>query len=54
MNQLEKRKKQAIKEAASLGINLKTGKKPSGKVLFPEKLELANRVATNMKFPPGK
>ena len=43
-------KSQAAKKAASLGMNLKVGKKSSGKVYFPEKLEQANKILSNMKF----
>jgi hypothetical protein len=50
MKQKEKNKAQAAKKAASLGINLTVGKKSSGKVYFPEKLEQANKILSNMKF----
>jgi hypothetical protein len=43
-------KVQAAKKAASLGINLTVGKKPSQKVYFPEKLEQANKILSNIKF----
>jgi hypothetical protein len=45
------KQKGAIKTATSLGINLKVSKKPSGKVLFPEKLEKANKILAKLKMP---
>ncbi|HEY8391032.1 MAG TPA: hypothetical protein VIL26_08845 [Clostridia bacterium] len=50
MKRKDNSKEQAAKKAASLGINLKVGKKSSGKVLFPEKLEQANKILSNTKF----
>ena len=50
MKQKGNNKKQAAKKASSLGINLKVSKESSGKVLFPEKLEQANKMLSNMKF----
>jgi|GEM_PF-1108972 len=50
MKQKENNKSQATKKAASLGINLKVSKKASGKVYFPEKLEQANKILSNLKF----
>ncbi len=45
------KQKGAIKTATSIGIKLKVGKKPSGKVLFPEKLEKANKMLAKLKMP---
>ncbi len=45
------KQKGAIKTAAELGIKLKVGKKPSGKVLFPEKLAKANEMLSKLKNP---
>jgi hypothetical protein len=50
MKQKVNSKKQSAKKAVSLGINLKVSKKSSGKVYFPEKLEQANKILSNMKF----
>jgi hypothetical protein len=45
------KQKGAIKTATSLGIKLKVVKKSSGKVLFPEKLEKANKILAKLKTP---
>ena len=45
--------KQALKGVKDFGVKLKVNKdldKLSGKVLFPEKLEQANKILTNVKF----
>lgn len=44
-------KKAAIKKAAEFGVNLKVGKKPSGKIYFPEKLAKANEIISKLKNP---
>jgi hypothetical protein len=46
----QQEKERIIKYAASLGINLTVGDKPSEKIYFPEKVEEANRVIANTKF----
>ncbi len=45
------KQKGAIKTAASSGIKLTVGKKPSGKVLLPEKLAKANKMLAKLKMP---
>jgi hypothetical protein len=50
MKPKENDKKEAIKFAASLGINLTVGNKPSEKIYFPEKVELANDILSKTKF----
>lgn len=45
----ESAKKIALKKAEELGIKIKIVK-PSGKIYFPEKLEQANKILSNMKF----
>jgi hypothetical protein len=45
--------KKKLKGAAAFGVKLKRDKsldKLSGKVLFPEKLKIANKVVNNMKW----
>jgi len=45
--------KKNIKGAAALGVKIKTDPsldKLSGKVLAPEKLEIANKVVSNLKW----
>jgi hypothetical protein len=45
--------KKKLKGAAALGIKVKRDKsldKLSGKVLFPEKLKIANKVVANLKW----
>jgi hypothetical protein len=45
------KQKDVIKTAATLGIKLKLDKKPSGKVLFPEKLAKANKILSKINNP---
>jgi hypothetical protein len=45
--------KKKLKGAAAFGVKLKRDKsldKYSGKVLFPEKLAIANKVVANLKW----
>jgi hypothetical protein len=45
--------KKKLKGAAAFGVKLKRDKsldKLSGKVLFPEKLKIANKVVANMRW----
>ncbi|MEO7311059.1 MAG: hypothetical protein ABIX01_11725 [Chitinophagaceae bacterium] len=43
--------KDVIKKAESLGVKLKVGKTSSGKVLFPKKLEAANKMLDKLRIP---
>lgn len=45
----KKKDKELIKYAKSLGIKLKISDKPSGEVLFPEKLAKANEIISRLK-----
>lgn len=54
MKPTKKNKKQALKLAASLGVNLKVVKEKSEKVYFPEKVEQANKIIANTKFRYAK
>ena len=45
--------KRELKGASALGVKVKRDKsldKLSGKVLFPEKLKVANKVVSNLKW----
>ena len=45
--------KKELKGASALGVKVKRDKsldKLSGKVLFPEKLKVANKVVSNLKW----
>jgi len=47
------KQKKTLKGAKDFGVTIKVNKdldQYSNKVLFPEKLELANKILTNMKF----
>jgi hypothetical protein len=47
------KKQKTFKEAKDFGLNIKVNKeldKLSGQALFPEKLEQANKILSNMKF----
>jgi hypothetical protein len=53
MKPKESNKDRAAKKAASLGMKITVNKeldKLSNKVLFPEKLEQANKILANTKF----
>jgi len=46
--------KKKLKGASALGVKVKRDKsldRFSGKVLFPEKLKIANKVVGNLKWP---